>query len=159
MYWYGSCYIPLSQVGFPRVRVRGISLPDLSTHQQYPVDGWHCLWLKPPSGLHCGTYAPTVATVSAPRACLRAHAQGARPTRWGYTLLPGAEGAEGLWPRNRGTILTCNMMHGEYILENKVQTSSHLFHGARAMWIKRKGVIPNLAHSAAWRTPVDPANA
>ena len=36
-----------------------ISTPvTVSTHQQYPVDPWHCFFLKEPSCSHLGTNAP-----------------------------------------------------------------------------------------------------
>lgn len=48
-------YLPISvQFGCPLILVSQISLPLRSTHQQYPVDFWHCTVLKLSSGLHSG---------------------------------------------------------------------------------------------------------
>ena len=48
----------LVQSTFPLTLVPGISSPNLSTHQQNPVEGQHCSELKLPSVLHLGTKEP-----------------------------------------------------------------------------------------------------
>lgn len=48
------------QLGIPLIFVPSISQPSVSTHQQYPVEGWHCTSSKLPSSLHCGIYRPGI---------------------------------------------------------------------------------------------------
>jgi hypothetical protein len=63
------------QVRFPLTLVPNSSCPSLSTHQQYPDAGWHCIGSYEPSGAQSGIQRPRTLRPVQPRARYRSLSQ------------------------------------------------------------------------------------